>query len=133
MIESSLAVGMLAGASAPSAPRTAVGRPGGGSSFAFELAQSTKHSTREQVRESASKLVASAFIQPILAQMHETSFVSGRFAPGDAERRFTPMLHQHLADGIGTATSFPLVDAIVDRLLGPSSSVGRGPGRGGSP
>jgi Rod binding domain-containing protein len=90
------------------------GRPPAGFASTLEshMPQETK---REQVREAAEQLVASAFIVPVLASMRETSKAAGPFAPGTVERRFGPLLDQHLADRITQASRFTLVDAIVDR------------------
>jgi hypothetical protein len=71
----------------------------------------------QQAREAAGQMVASAFIQPALAQLRESPFVSDRFAPGAAERRFGPLLDQHIADRVVSAGNFPLVDRLTEHLL----------------
>ena len=66
-------------------------------------------------------LVASALIMPVLQQMDSSSLrpVDGPFAKSIVEKRFGPLLHQHLADRITSSRSFGLVDAIVDRFTKP--------------
>lgn len=72
-------------------------------------------SKREEAREAAGQLVASAFIIPFLASVRENSFGEGPFAPNIVERRFGPVMDQHVADQIMRGTNFDLVDTIVDR------------------
>ena len=69
-------------------------------------------------REAATQFVASAFILPVLASLRESSGADGPFAPGPAERRFGPLLDTHIADHVAEAARFPLVDTLVDRLIG---------------
>ena len=71
----------------------------------------------EQAREAATQLVSSAFILPVLAARHESSFARPPFAAGFAEKRFAPLLDRTLADRIARAADFPLVRAIVERLM----------------
>ena len=74
--------------------------------------------SRETGREAATSFVASAFLMPILATLHESPFeLKAPFAPGIGEKRFSPLLDQHLSDRIAKASNFPLVDVIVDRFL----------------
>ena len=86
--------------------------------------------TGDQVRTAALQLVASALIEPVLASLHESPFLEGPFAPGDAERRFAPMFDQHLADRITGAANFPLIDLIAARY-GSESPVRKTAGTGG--
>jgi Rod binding domain-containing protein len=75
----------------------------------------------EQAEEAARQLVATTFIQPLLEQLNEPTLMSGGpFMPGDAERRFAPLLQQHLADRIVEAGRFPLADAVKRSLLAKS-------------
>jgi Rod binding domain-containing protein len=67
-------------------------------------------------RTAAEQLVATAFIAPILARMRASVFAEAPFAPSAAERRFGPLLDQHLADRIVHASRFPLVDEVARRL-----------------
>ncbi|MHC4429988.1 MAG: hypothetical protein ACYS0D_15525 [Planctomycetota bacterium] len=90
-----------------------------GEGFAQTLAHATASGDRQQLRSAAEQLVASSFIQPILAQLRESPFAAGPFAPGLTERQFAPLLDQHLADRIVRGANLPLVDVIVERLSGP--------------
>ena len=47
--------------------------------------------------------------------MREHSQATGPFAPNISEKRFGPLMDQHIADRITKAANFPLVDVIVDR------------------
>ena len=70
-----------------------------------------------EAREAATQFVASAFIMPVLAMRHENTFAAEPFAPNSAQQRFAPMLDWQLADRIASASEFPLVDAIVKRIM----------------
>ncbi len=75
-----------------------------------------------KLRESAKKLVASALLTPLLEEMGESSFrpTTGPFAKNVVEKRFSPILHQHMADRMmqsgGRASA--LVDAVIRRMGG---------------
>lgn len=108
-----------------SMPGGATGLIGGGAAqptaaaFSQLLEQAGAGGDRAAVRDAATKLVSSTFIMPVLETMHESPFLKPPFAPSFAEKRFTPLMDQIIADRITNASSFPIVDAIVDRLLGP--------------
>lgn len=89
----------------------------GPASFQDVLIAAGKQQRAEQAREAAQQMVASAFIMPVLAKLRESPFLTGPFAPGDAERRFGPLMDQHVADRITAGDHFPLVDQITDHLL----------------
>ena len=79
---------------------------------------------RAKARDAAEQFVASAFILPVFKMMQESMLeMEGPFAPGLAEERFMPMLHQKFADQIVQASSFDLVEAVVDRIAGPEAPV----------
>lgn len=67
-------------------------------------------------REAAEELVASAFIEPVLAQLRESNDAAPPFAPGDAERRFGPLLDAEIARRIVRSEGYGLVDAVARRL-----------------
>ncbi len=73
---------------------------------------------RDQLRESAEQLVASALLLPVLEEMSSSPLrpEDGPFAENVVEKRFGPLLHQHLADRMMQSRSFGLVDAVVERL-----------------
>lgn len=85
----------------------------------LEHAVSGSDARRNDARNAAEQLVATAFIQPMLATLRDATFGSEMFEPGLAEQRFGPMFDQHMADRITNAANLPLVDVIVDRLVGP--------------
>ena len=91
-----------------------------GASFSQVLNNLSRDAERETVREAAAQLVSSTFIMPVLESLRESPFVGPPFAPSFAEKRFQSLLDQQVADRITTAADFPLVDVIVDRLLGDS-------------
>ena len=69
------------------------------------------------LREAAENLVSSAFITPVLAALRSSNQAAEPFAPGTAERRFGPLLDQHIADSIVKGGNFGLVDSIVERFM----------------
>lgn len=74
----------------------------------------------DEVRESAEQLVASALLMPLLEQLNTSPLrpLDGPFAQTLGEKRFGPLLHQHLADRMMKSRNFGLVDAVVDHLRG---------------
>ena len=91
----------------------------GGAAFSTVLGRASASGDREIVRQAAAQLVASTFIMPVLKSMHDSPFVKPPFAPGFAEKQFQPLLDQQVADRLTSAARFPLIDVIVDRLMGP--------------
>ena len=96
-----------------------VGR--GGAGFSAVLGRASADGDREIVRQAAAQLVASTFIMPVLQSMHDSPFLKPPFAPGFAEKQFQPLLDQQVADRLTSAARFPLIDVIVDRLMGPEN------------
>jgi hypothetical protein len=86
-------------------------------SFQALLTAAGRRQQAEPAREAAQQMVASAFIMPVLAELRESPFLNGPFAPGAAERRFGPLLDQHVADRITASDRFPLIDQITEHLL----------------
>jgi Rod binding domain-containing protein len=95
-------------------PRDEAGRD----RFASTLAAAGARLDREaMLHDAAQKLVSTALVQPLFRAMEKPSFgTEGPLMPGTGERRFMPLLHQHLADRITQAGSFPLVDAVIDQF-----------------
>ena len=85
--------------------------------FASRLRAAEPDERRRVAREAAEQLVATVFIEPILATLHAGSLAAGPFAPGSAERRFMPFLDQQLAERIARGMDFALVDRITEQLL----------------
>lgn len=83
-----------------------------------DLHAAATESSADKARNAATSFVASALLMPILGTLHESPFeLKPPFAPGVAEKRFAPMLDQHLSDRIAKASNFDLVDAIVKRFV----------------
>ena len=87
-----------------------------GGDFAQILAD-RQQPDRQMARAAAARLVASAFIQPVLSSLRERPFAAPPFEPGPMEKRFGLMLDWQIADRITEAANFPLVDAVADRLM----------------
>ncbi len=79
----------------------------------------------ERSRHIAEEFVAAAFLEPLLAQIRESSTAAEPFAPTTAEKRFGPLLDQRIAHNVVRGARFPLVDRIQQQLL-------RSPGAGGT-
>ncbi len=92
----------------------------GNGTFTDVLTKAAKDQDREAVRQAAAQLVSSTFIMPVLRAMHDSPFLEPPFAPGYAEKRFQPLLDQQVADRLTNAARFPLIDVIVERLMGPA-------------
>lgn len=95
----------------------------GTDAFSAVLTRAASSEDREAVREAAAQLVASTFIMPVLQMMHDSPFLEAPFAPGYAEKRFQPLLDQHVADRLTSAAGFPLIDVITNRLIGPEQDT----------
>jgi len=88
-----------------------------GDPFQRLLSAAQGPNAEQQVRQAATKFVSSAFVKPVLEMMHESPFAEEPFKPNAAQRRFTPLLDQHMADRITRGANFPLVDRIVEQVL----------------
>ena len=108
-------------------PAGAIGNEPSGASFAEALQKAAQTHGRPAAREAATQLVASALLVPVLDAMYERPLAEPPFAPTAVEKRFAPMLSQHLADRIIGAANFSLVNTIVDRLLGPETPAPEAP------
>ncbi len=90
---------------------------GSAASFEDRLRTAPEDEKTQRARKAAQAFVGVVFIEPILAALRETSQATGAFAPGDAERRFGPLLDQHLAERITSNPNFPLVDSLEKHFL----------------
>jgi hypothetical protein len=72
----------------------------------------------DELREAATKLVSTALVLPVLSSLHESPLRAqrGPFALNSAEKRFGPLLDEHLADRITRSANFTLIDTIVKRF-----------------
>lgn len=71
---------------------------------------------KHDIREAAEQLVATTFIQPILAKAREDPFKVERFHGGQGEKIFGGQLDTILADRIVKKSNFPLVDRIAEQF-----------------
>ena len=120
MIEPTASIDVMAKL-ALAGPAGAIGAGQGSESFAKALQKEAQTHGRTAARQAATELVASALLVPVLDAMYERPLAEPPFAPTAAEKRFAPMLSQHMADRIIGAANFSLVDTILDRLLGPEA------------
>lgn len=97
-------------------------------SFQQALLNASAGERREATEVAAQQLVSSALIQPVLASMHESTFISedSPFAPGTVEKRFAPMLDQYLSERITSASNFDLVRMIADKYAPVKDTVDQG-------
>lgn len=78
---------------------------------------SSQVTPREQAEDAARQLVSITLVQPLLAQLRETSQAAPPFAPSSAERQFRAMSDAQLAQSIVRAANFPLVDQLARQML----------------
>ena len=71
----------------------------------------------ETVREQSRKLVAEAFIAPILAKVRETNQAAEPFGTTDVEKRFGPIFDRAVADAMVRPDRFPMVEAVERSML----------------
>lgn len=71
----------------------------------------------DQAKDAARQLVSIALVQPLLAQLRETSQAAPPFAPTSAERQFRAMSDAQLAQDIVKAGNFPLIDVLARQML----------------
>ena len=79
---------------------------------------------KQQVREAAEKLVASAFILPLLEQVREQKKENDPFYGGMAEDLFGAQMDTMLADDLVKGSRLPLVDGIYQQILRTSPDKG---------
>jgi len=102
---------------APTHPQQARSAPRPGPSFEAQLRAAGKEREIRQARTAMQQFVSATFVEPLLSQLRSTSQAEGPFAPGDAERRFGPLLDQHLADRMTASGNFPLVDRLEEHIF----------------
>ena len=94
---------------------------GAGDTFARRvealLEQEGGERSLETVREQSRKLVAEAFIAPILAKVRETNQAAGPFGTTDVEKRFGPIFDRAVADAMVRPDRFPMVKAVERSML----------------
>lgn len=70
-----------------------------------------------ELRDAAEKLVATAFIMPLLEQMRASAKASDLFHGGTGEDLFGHQLDTQLADRIIGSSRMPLIDAIEQQFV----------------
>ena len=85
------------------------GEPGPADQSAPELA-------RRLAETGARRMMADAFLVPLLRELRETTAPKGIFAPGAGEKRFGSMHDQAIADRMLESNNFPVADALFDSL-----------------
>ncbi len=68
------------------------------------------------IRTAAEQLVATTFINPMLAKMRDDPFKSDLFHGGRGEEIFGQQLDTMYSDRIVSSTDFAIVDAVYDRI-----------------
>jgi hypothetical protein len=81
------------------------------------LEQDGGEQTLETVREQAQKLVAEAFVAPILAKVRDTNQAAAPFGTTDVEKRFGPIFDRAVADAMVRPDRFPMVKAVERSML----------------
>lgn len=98
-----------------------LGAGGGSDSFARRLESLLEQDGGERklktVREQSRKLVAEAFIAPILAKVRETNQAAEPFGTTDVEKRFGPIFDRAVADAMVRPDRFPMVQAVERSML----------------
>ncbi len=84
--------------------------------FAGILSRANETASSHPARDAAEKLVAVAFVQPVLAKMRESTQAAPPFQPNQAEKTFRGMLDSSLAQKIVRSTNWPLVQRIEENL-----------------
>ena len=117
-------IGQLGSMMPPAAlPSVMAGAPGGREADSFTrrmealLAQDGGTQKLETVREQAQKLVAEAFIAPVLAKVSDTNQAAAPFGTTDVEKRFGPILDRAVADAMVRPDRFPLVKSVERSML----------------
>lgn len=94
--------------------------PAPGIAFEQVLEKATAMNQQSQVktvREESRKLVAEAFIAPLLAKIREDNKAAAPFGPTSAEKRFGPMFDRAIADAMTRPDRFPMVEAVERSIL----------------
>jgi hypothetical protein len=84
--------------------------------FAAVLSRANEAASSHPARDAAEKLVAVAFVQPVLAKMRESTQAAAPFRPNQAEKTFRGMMDSSLAQKIVRSSNWPLVQRIEEKL-----------------
>ncbi|MEQ8317360.1 MAG: hypothetical protein RIE77_07215 [Phycisphaerales bacterium] len=77
-------------------------------------------------RRAAEDFVAMAFVEPLLAQMRESTNAAPPFGPGSGEKQFGEIMDRVLSRQLVRASRFPLVDRIEADLTRQQSRATEG-------
>lgn len=91
-----------------------------GKDFAAMI-ESSQAPAKDEAREAADQLVATAFILPLLEQARNDPFKSDMFHGGRGEDIFGQQLDVIFADGITKSAHFGISDALVRQFQNPTS------------
>ena len=97
-------------------PKVGIPLPGS-PSFEEVLEEKRDGDVRQTIREESRKLVAEAFIAPLLEQIREQNNAAAPFGPTDGEKRFGPLIDQAVADRMTHPDRFPMVKAVERSML----------------
>lgn len=84
--------------------------------FAAVLSRANETASSHPARDAAEKLVAVAFVQPVLAKMREGTQAAAPFQPNQAEKTFRGMMDSSLAQKIVRSSNWSLVQRIEEKL-----------------
>ncbi|GIK18508.1 MAG: hypothetical protein AMXMBFR77_00840 [Phycisphaerales bacterium] len=97
----------------------------------LSIAERRPDGTRASARETAEKLVAITFVEPVLKRQRESDGAAPPFAPGPGEKQFRALLDSRVAHDIVRAARLPIVDRLAHDLLRRSVGAGGDPARRG--
>lgn len=81
----------------------------------------TRATGESRATEEAARLVGAALLEPFLAELRESGFAAGPFAPSDVEKRFGPLMDAALTDRLAIHIGGPLAKAIAQRYASVAS------------
>ncbi|WP_428388811.1 hypothetical protein [Mucisphaera sp.] len=82
------------------------------------VASDDTEAVERQVRDSAEKMIAGMFIEPVLKQLRNGPFKTEMFSGGMGEEVFGAQLDTELSMRMARSANWPLVDSLVDELMG---------------
>jgi len=91
--------------------------PRDNTSFESLMGSEERIDQEQVIRNESRKLVAEAFIRPLLAQIREQNNAAAPFGATDAEKRFGPMIDEAVADSMTRPDRFPMVKAVEREML----------------
>ncbi|MCH2145680.1 MAG: hypothetical protein MK082_11140 [Phycisphaerales bacterium] len=106
-------------------PKSGLPLPGT-ASFEEVLAEKQGHDQRATIREESRKLVAEAFIAPLLAKIREQNQAAAPFGTTDGEKRLGPIFDRAVADSMTDPERFPMVKAVERSMLDRLDALGQG-------